>query len=403
MCSSATGHPRSSARPNADDDDEPVVKGPQPIGLPPPVGDLCGGRPCLTEEDLDPASLLRTLPTTQAELNEEAARLGEKQGRRRKFWNQWNVFEDTPMADAFITSAAVRKKLADLDLVFATKKPVPFLPPEPEHGVVYRHPSVDLLERPVLRNPEARKIYNHAYYAVMNEPEEESYFHKVILGICEHTNPCKPIIDQQRANVASGMDPEEAVKQSLIRLGVEQGIALLAPGQPDDLVTEGPRIPVGLPVAHPEFEAGKLDPEAAGTEPAPKLPMQMTAKPPKPPSTATGAAAEPELSGAGTAQRPLTEDEKWAQAEEALKKQEADAAPRGEGEVGEAVPDCPRLIAQVEGKVRVTGKVRTDNAKLRAQGFTETWYVTDRNGTRWTLHFNKRSGQFTGAHESSLQ
>jgi len=45
--------------------------------------------------------------------------------------------------------------------------------------------------------------------------------------------------------------------------------------------------------------------------------------------------------------------------------------------------------------------VRTENPGLRAQGFTETVYVVDGNGTQWTVHHNPRTGLYTGAHRSS--
>jgi phosphate/sulfate permease len=103
-------------------------------------------------------------------------------------------------------------------------------------------------------------------------------------------------------------------------------------------------------------------------------------------------------SGGGGKPRELTDDEKWEQAKKALKEQES--ATSG-GEVIERYPTPEAAIGQVEGKARVIDRVRTENAGLRAQGFTETWYVEDANGTQWTVAHNPRTGEFTGAHHSS--
>ncbi|MGN9914692.1 eCIS core domain-containing protein [Phytohabitans sp. LJ34] len=144
--------------------------------------------------------------------------------------------------------------------------------------------------------------------------------------------------------------------------------------------------------------AGPVTPTAPrqqGQLPAPK-PAAPTPEP-----TAAGPAKPTRPSQQGRPpKRELTDDEKWEQAERALAKQEA--ARRGPG-IAERYKTPEAAVGQVDGKVEVTGQVRTDNPELRAQGFTETWYVTDRNRTRWTVHHNPRTGDFTGAHRSSIQ
>ncbi len=103
-------------------------------------------------------------------------------------------------------------------------------------------------------------------------------------------------------------------------------------------------------------------------------------------------------SGSGGS-RDLTDDEKWEQAQKA--RQEQESAPPSGGEIIERYPTKEAAIGQVEGEARVIDVVRTENAGLRAQGFTETWYLEDSNGTQWTVARNPRTGEFTGAHHSS--
>ena len=125
-------------------------------------------------------------------------------------------------------------------------------------------------------------------------------FHKTMLWICEHTNPCLEIIEEQRKNIAGGMSPADAQARSLAKLA-KFGVELLAPGQPDDLPTYTTPAPVPAPVARiavdvpasrvPGLSAPTLPP-ATGREPAPKPPVEMatrpptTAKPSKPPTRA---------------------------------------------------------------------------------------------------------------------
>ncbi len=154
--------------------------------------------------------------------------------------------------------------------------------------------------------------------------------------------------------------------------------------------------PSPLPGGEPTEPASPGPRRQGPTEPGPKTQEEQEKAP----------AIEQETHGpeqpptAEPTEGTLTYEEKWAQAERALEEQEA--ATRPEGEVAERYPTPEAAIGQVEGSVTVTGQVRTENAGLRAQGFTETWYVTDNNGTRWTVHRNPRTGQFTGAHRSSI-
>lgn len=279
--------------PERDDDDETVVKGPRPIELMlrPDDPSMCGGRKCMTDEELDPAAL-RTLPTTQAELNEEAARLGEMQARRRKFWDLWDAIEGGPSIGDILKFTPFHKKLVDLGLMVVTP---PVLAGFRRVTKLLIDPTVERTEQLswdlIYDNAEAKGIYWHAHDTVMNaldEPEEESWFHRLILGICENTNPCKGNLEQMRADKASGMDPDEARNRALIRTG----IAFLPLEQPQDLFVGEESIPFGLPAEPSQLEAGNLGTGATETEPAPEPPMQMAAPKGTSKSSAVGKGAK---------------------------------------------------------------------------------------------------------------
>jgi len=68
--------------------------------------------------------------------------------------------------------------------------------------------------------------------------------------------------------------------------------------------------------------------------------------------------------------------------------------------VVETYPTVESAIGQVEGRATIIDKVPTENPCLRSQGFTETWYVDDAQGTQWTVARNPSTGEFTGAHPS---
>ncbi|GIG68764.1 polymorphic toxin-type HINT domain-containing protein [Phytomonospora endophytica] len=70
-------------------------------------------------------------------------------------------------------------------------------------------------------------------------------------------------------------------------------------------------------------------------------------------------------------------------------------------EVAETFDTVEAAIGQVEGNARVVQTVRTANEGLRSQGFTETVYVVDNNGTQWTVSRNPRTGRYATGHHSS--
>ena len=225
----ATGLQREPER-DDDDDDEPAVKGPQPIRWSllsddPNVG---GGRKLMTDKDLDPVSLFRTLPTPQAELNEEAMRLGEKQGKRRLFMDAMDKYSDYLIENFFLGSKSFLKEMVDLDMFWDSRK-----------RSFNRIPEIDALESEVFDNAEARQIYNRAYDHALDTPAGKSWFDDVIGFVCKYTNPCHDTMEQFRKDRAGGMSVEDARARGLFRtvlFGMEMTIG---PGQPDDLQIGG--------------------------------------------------------------------------------------------------------------------------------------------------------------------
>jgi hypothetical protein len=261
----ATGLQRE---PERDDDEEPAVKGPRPVRSSllsddPNVG---GGRKLMTDKDLDPASLLRTLPTTQAELNEEAMRLGEKQGKRRLFMDAMDKYSHYEIDNIFLRNKSFLKEMVDLDMFWDSHK-----------QSFNRIPEIDALESEVDDNAEAHDIYNRAYDHALDTPAEKSWFDDVIGFVCKYTNPCHNTMEQIHKDVAGGMSVEDARARGLfstVLFGMEMTIA---PGQPEDLQISGEKggPAFGLPSGHSEIQesAPGADPNVTGSTSKP--PMQM--------------------------------------------------------------------------------------------------------------------------------
>jgi Domain of unknown function (DUF4157) len=109
------------------------------------------------------------------------------------------------------------------------------------------------------------------------------------------------------------------------------------------------------------------------------------------------------MSGSGGGDGPpkdLSYDEKWEQAERARREQEQAEATRNSSQVAEAYDTPEAATGQLRGlEPRGTGVTR--NPGLREQGYTETRYYYDDQGQKWTVHYNPRTGKFTGAHHST--
>ena len=182
-----------------------------------------------------------------------ALTLAERQARRREFWDHNPSYSDYEEALAF-------------DLYW-----------DPKQEGYIRQPYVDIVEAPVMADPEARRLYDdHLWDLTNNKPDEPSRFTRAIHFVCEHTEPCSSNIEQFRRDRESGMSRDEALNRGLARLAVvAETIALPTPG---------PRGPIAL-----GKPAGALPPGAGGlpveptpspqSEPAPKTPEQQPDSP----------------------------------------------------------------------------------------------------------------------------
>ena len=83
----------------------------------------------------------------------------------------------------------------------------------------------------------------------------------------------------------------------------------------------------------------------------------------------------------------------WEKAEAEAKRQNAEPQQPASGVgIRDPYPTPEAAVGQVEGKVTVVNTVETVNPGLRAQGYTKTWYVVDKNGVQWTVAHNPRTG-----------
>jgi hypothetical protein len=247
--------------PDNEDDYAPVVKGPPPIGSPllPYDPNMCGGRRCLTDKDIDPANLSR-IPMSQAELNAEAARLGEKQGKRRRFWDSMEKYPTAIIENFLLPQEYFRKSMTDLDTYW-------------DGEGFRRFPEIDREESEVLDNDEARLIYDEAWNRAVYQPEEESAFHKAMSWICRYTNPCHDNMEEYHKDLESGMSVQDAQARGLVRIG----LFFLPLGQPNDIpIKEEPATPL-VPTGEPaQIGPGDVGRDPGVTEVEPEPPMQTS-------------------------------------------------------------------------------------------------------------------------------
>jgi hypothetical protein len=75
-------------------------------------------------------------------------------------------------------------------------------------------------------------------------------------------------------------------------------------------------------------------------------------------------------------------------------------------EMGEEIRDTYDNVEDAIGEyidpdaVVVEDVQPTDKPFIRIQGYKETWYVIDSEGTKWTVFRNPTTGKFGGAHHS---
>jgi hypothetical protein len=231
----------------------------------------------------------RQAQKAQELLNEEAVRLAGKQAQRHEFWDA--LEKAGGMASFIRRTKEYRKKLIELDLqeeahfVFTGRG-------GKENTTIVRDPFVSVLEDELKKNREAGDVYGRTLWDLMeNKPEEESWFHKGMSVICEHTVPCVNTMDRLHACLDRGMSRKDCQAYALGGLAID-----LAPvGAPQDVVPLGPGRPVpfgvpGPPVPEPRGMRPGLPPEPM--LPSPSKPMHAEpVKPPvsEPPRTATRA------------------------------------------------------------------------------------------------------------------
>ena len=224
---------------------------------------------------IGPVQLDIRAPRTQAELNEEAVSLAERQAKRREFLA--SLPDDEYWAEYVLNFEKFRNMLVEFDTYW-----------DKSTKTFRLHSYVDTMEREVVANAEAHEIYRRTLWdRTENKPVKKSWFDSFIGFICEYTNPCKGNMEQFREDRASGMSREEALERGLNRLGLE-AMMFLIPGGP-----EGPREispSRGLPFKVPApitGEVGALEkaPVPPRAEPTSvSEPLRMAKKEPPPPT-----------------------------------------------------------------------------------------------------------------------
>lgn len=173
----------------------------------------------------------------QAELNEKAVQLAEKQARRREFWNSLGNYNPYFVENFLLESDDFRNKLAELDTYW-----------DQDTKEFRRDPRVDALEAEVDRNPEALRLYRQVVWdRIHNKPAEKSWFDDVVGFVCQYTNPCHDNMKQFRADIDSGMSRDEALQRGLFRLGAF-AIPSRGPRGPIAVGPKAPPVPVVPPV-----------------------------------------------------------------------------------------------------------------------------------------------------------
>jgi len=218
----------------------------------------------------------------QESLNRVAVQLGERQAERRKFWDADKHGHD---------------EMTALDLHEETHVIIGGWGKKETN--VLRDPMISTIEHELYKNAEARRVYEEAFGEIMNAPEEESMFHKVVAGfLCKNLAPCKENMEQIHADLDSGMSLNEVRMRALVRLAP---MLIASETGPGDLVPigEGPAsIPFGVPVP----ETGGVKPEFA-PDPIPPAPSK-TGVMPEPPPAPSASDSTAETSPTPTADLP---------------------------------------------------------------------------------------------------
>ncbi len=262
----------------------------------------------------------------QSELNKEAVRLGEQQAKRRLFFDSTEAYSPWFVEAFLLSSEDFRNKLIALD-IYWDKSAEGFR----------RDPRIDIVEREVMDNDEARGIYNRTEWdRVLNKPAEKSWFDDVIGFVCKYTNPCHDTMEQFHKDLESGMTRQEAIDIGLFELAL-----LLIPGGP-----EGPRItgkgrpPGGMPFELPAFETSNLQPEPPPAPPKPAVPVES-----------------PKLAGT-QAQKPATSPPEMPKPVE---------EPKAKIEAKDPEATAKKSAPDEEAASKARGKAKVEAAKVRTK------------------------------------
>jgi hypothetical protein len=216
-------------------------------------------------------------PLQETDLIDEAVRQGEKQARRRMFFDSVEDMSDPRIKLMIVADADFRADMESLDIYWNDAEQGLQVKPEieqQEHDLDHRYPDAD-------------RIYREAYAnAMYHQPEpQKSWFGKTMGFLCEHTEPCASNMEQYHADLDSGMSVEEARKRGMFRLGVTTAAASMGGEGPGDLVEVGPgRSGPGLPF---EVPATETTAQTVPHEPTPEAPLESRPTPPERTAPAT--------------------------------------------------------------------------------------------------------------------
>jgi uncharacterized protein DUF4157 len=399
-------------RANADKDDEPAAD----TAMPRPTWSLITKDPRqFTDEQIE-------APLKEWEPISEAIRLGEKQARRRIFWDSLEGVSDWRLK-LYSRIPEFREAAAALDL-------------DIEKGTFERDPAIDKQEHDLwhhdpVGDPDGKQVfaaYEEARENIMNHqpPPPESLFHKVFGGegpICQHFEPCKSNIEQMHRDKEAGMSDAEAINAGMARLTVfAETLALPTPGPsgpikigpggtPSGPVTTGPGgtptdMPYNVPATDPAIPAGgettvaprpkPLETTGGGGSKGPEAPVDQPA------SVAEDAVPESILDDAPTNRVPQKPLEQVGEYKIDGKKsfdgntfsREIEGLYRDQGPTTDVRPvrdliNRFRAEAKANGakELRVTGKIVRDQNIMRLKRLVEHLRGTVRKIDEQTIEF----------------
>lgn len=232
--------------------------------LPDPIGLGLPKDPRLRSEDADvEADRTRQRNEKQEALNSSARRLAVMRAQSQPYFDH----PDRPtLIKLKLRFEGYRRKIARMGLVWNA-----------DTEELELSPAYVAAINEVIKNDEAKEIYEHTEWDLEQQPEEKGVFGKTMNFLCENTNPCKSNMEQFHADLESGMSRDDALARGVVRTGM-----LAVPGGPEDLqvVGERPSIPALEPTGGVEMPSAP--------PPEPPAPTK-TQEPPVPPNKSPAA------------------------------------------------------------------------------------------------------------------